>query len=651
MSALLALHALVDEVSQVESDSARKAMWGTYVQTLSDQDRAELSGSLGDVLMVTEGARDLGPGWAKRVERFLSILRKSKPEKSNVVNLPGSDHIEGLPSVTLALRAAGCPDVPDGLAIPPGYVVTADMVWARYVRGDDVSLRPIGHGLIGVVGRAVDCETGDVRAVLAWRYHDRWVRETVPRAVAMDGRKLIGLANAGCPVDGRSAPLVSTWLAMQEACISQSVAPAVSMARPGWTPDMTSYLWGSTCIAGDAIYAPPGHGEVQRAAGMREAGTLSDWKRLVWDKCKDHTAALIILSAFVPPILPILGLPGWTLDIGGATTTGKSTSARLAASVWGDPEIVTNKWPSTWPAARNLLEQSTHVPCILDDTKNVMGLPVLVKSVLYSAAFGRSQTLGQPGGGTQRERTISTVVISTGEAPAAALCGDSQGATTRIISVRKPPLPAGSTALAGALNEDCKVAHGTAGPALVRWLDANRDKWPSIVESYRTFRDTIANAARDDLEARASAYIAQLRVAAWVAEAALGIQVPAAVIDAAMECVRDGAGDRDTAMSALMWCAGWWDARPGMVEGHAAQVQKELIGWQYDDGRRAWSEQALRKALGDGGYLWQEVLSAWRDRGWLEIREPGRFSVKLSAALSASRPRAVVWSEKAMGLL
>jgi hypothetical protein len=639
VSALAVLERVAEHADRDETAEARTLLRGILRQAseLADEDE----GHVDDLLRAIGAAKGLGS--------IAGTFGRAIADRRKVVTMPGVEieTVEGCPSVTLALREAGCADVPDGLGIPSGYVVTSEMVWARYAKGEDVGLRPIGHGLLAVVGRAVDCDLGDVRVTLAWRYHARWVRVTVPRATALDGRKLIGLASMGCPVDGKSAPTVAVWLAMQEACMASSLEPAVSMVRPGWTPDYRAFLLGHRAIVGAAIYTPPGPGEEQRAAGYRESGTLDEWKRLIWAKCAHHPIALMLLASMVPPILPVLGVTGWTLDVGGASTTGKTTAAGLAASVWGDPDVVCARWPGTWSGVRSMLEQASHVPCILDDTKNVKGQPDLVKAVLYAAAFGRSQTLGQAGGGTQRERTISTVVISTGEAPAVSMCGDAQGATTRVISLRRTPLPPGSKAMAKALEEDAKAVHGTAGPAIVRWLANNRDKWPAIRESYRTFRDTIAAAASDDLEARASAYVAQLHVAAWVASAALGIEVPTTVITLAMECVREGAGDRDTALAALMWCAAWWDARPGMVWG-SDRTAREVIGWRYDDGRRAWAESQLRRALSEGGYLWQEVLTAWRDRGWLEVQEPGRFSVKVSAAVDDSRPRGILWSAKAM---
>lgn len=639
MRALEVLEEVADHAERDETEEARSKLRGILRQAaeLAEED----AGAVDDLLRCIGASKGLGA--------LASTFGKAIAERRKVVVMPGVEveTIEGCPSVSVALNMAGCPDVPDGLAIPPGYLVTPSMVWARYSKGEDSGYRPIGHGLVAVVGRAVDCDLGDVRLTLTWQYHARWVRVTVPRATALDGRKLIALAGMGCPIDGKSAPTVAVWLAMQEACMSHALAPAVSMARPGWTPDYDAFLLGSRAIVGDAIYTPPGPGEEQRAVGYREAGTLDEWLTLVWHKCAPHPAGLLLLAAMVPPLLPVLGVSGWTLDVGGATTTGKTTAAGLAASVWGDPDVVRNRWPGTWPGVRSLLEQASHVPCILDDTKNVKDKPEIVKAVLYAAAFGRSQTLGQPGGGTQRERTIATVVISTGEAPAVALCGDAQGATTRVISLRKAPLPPGSKVMAKALEEDSQTVHGTAGPAVVRWLDANRDKWPQIRDSYRTFRDQIAAAAADDLEARASAYIAQLQVAAWVVSAALKIEVPQSIITLAMDCVRDGAGDRDTALAALVWCSSWWDARPGMVFG-SDRVQKEIIGWRYHDGRRAWAESYLRRALSEGGYLWQEVLTAWRDRGWLESQEPGRFSIKVSPVVDETRPRGIVWSAKAM---
>lgn len=81
MGALLDLYGVVNLLSQEPDDHVRKKSWGEYVSTLPDTDKAELGRSIGDVMATTEPARDLGPGWVRRIDRFVAIVREHKPDK------------------------------------------------------------------------------------------------------------------------------------------------------------------------------------------------------------------------------------------------------------------------------------------------------------------------------------------------------------------------------------------------------------------------------------------------------------------------------------------------------------------------------------------------------------------------------------------
>lgn len=607
------------------------------------------AGQVDQLLIACGAARGLG----SLADKIAAAVKAARAE--NVVEGPWEGSavasIDAEASVTMALRNAGYPDVPDGLTTPEGYAITTARAWARHSREDEGdTYRPIGHDLCAVVGVAADAETDDIRLTLACRHRGRWTTLTVPRSTVLDGRKLIALTDVGVPVDGKSAPAMASWLAAQEAAMAERVAPVMALSRMGWSPDKAGFVLGERSIGARVIYSPPGNGEAQRAALYRESGTLAEWVRHIWEPCRAHPAGLVILAAFVPPLLPIMKAPGWTVDIGGITTSGKSTAQRLASSVWGYPDLT--QWPTTWAAARNLMESCTHLPTILEDTKHAAKVPEIIKAVLYAAHAGRSQTLGAQGGGTRRERVISTVVISSGEAPAVEMCGDAQGATTRVLAIRRNPLPAGSKAIGDRLNDDANAFHGVPGRMVVEWLHHNRQFWPDIAAKYREMRDGLGATASDDLEARASIYVAQLHVAAWVVEAATGIVVPSELLSLALDCVRDGASDRDVPRRAMGWCLGWWASRPGMVWRGLSETEdarrKEIIGWELPAGRIAWSEPALREALEAGHFRAGEILTAWRARGWIEAGEAGRHTAKIPHIVDPKRPRGVILTAAAM---
>ena len=128
------------------------------------------------LLLVCGGAHGLG-------SLVLKLKTAIKEERaSNVVAFPGGGDVmpERLSSVSDGLD--GCPDVPADLPIPEGYAVTEEgRVWARYFDGEEERYRPVGEGIMAVIGRAWDVETGAARVTLAWRYSGRWVALAVPR--------------------------------------------------------------------------------------------------------------------------------------------------------------------------------------------------------------------------------------------------------------------------------------------------------------------------------------------------------------------------------------------------------------------------------------------------------------------------------------
>ena len=91
MRAMLDLSAALDAVSSEPDDHTRRKAWGAYVSGLSDEARRYLAANLGEVMATTEPARDLGPGWVRRVDRFLAILREAKPGKKPPIRagIPG----------------------------------------------------------------------------------------------------------------------------------------------------------------------------------------------------------------------------------------------------------------------------------------------------------------------------------------------------------------------------------------------------------------------------------------------------------------------------------------------------------------------------------------------------------------------------------
>lgn len=103
---MLALAGVLDGLTAEPDDHARRKAWGAYVGGLGDKERQHLAQHLGEVMAATEQARDLGPGWVRRVDRFLAILREAKPAKGN---RPAAKGVPGEVMARLRMSVYGDP--------------------------------------------------------------------------------------------------------------------------------------------------------------------------------------------------------------------------------------------------------------------------------------------------------------------------------------------------------------------------------------------------------------------------------------------------------------------------------------------------------------------------------------------------------------
>lgn len=603
--------------------------------------------ALGARLRALALARGLGP--AVKALRAALDERAARDEGEAATSSPSPGDL------TTYLRTAGYPGAADlpPLPVPEGYDAGRAGVWRRGPEPVCVS-----RVLVAVVGRSVDTATGDTRLVLAWPYAGRWVTESTPRATALDGRALLAsCAGRGCPVDGSTARLVAAWLAAQEQAAGAALPTSRAQSHLGWSASGDGFALSGRSLGEPVEAVPPGPGEAGASYGD-QAGTLDGWTRTVWAPLSAHPGAVAVVAALAPPLLRVVGaVHGFALELAADSGQGKSTCLDAAASAWGPPARVVQRWPTTKAGARESLTYRQSVPTLWDEAQDVRTTPALMTDALYTVGGEHGKVLGHggPAGGTREPRRVETVLISTGEAPAADRCGDAVGALARLVSLRGAPIARGQRELVTSLATASRTHYGHAGPALVAWLTANRAEWPRIRRSYEAHIARLQAEAADDQTARVSAHIALLHVTAEVMlEARIG-SVPAKLLDHAVAAVTANAADRDVPLSALHNAHDWWIARKNQATGPVAHGIR--IGWEdgnvapsHRGARIAWLSGALHEALSSKGHHPPAIIRAWVERGWL-ITHEGRAQARVSSAVDESRPRAYIWSPAAMALL
>jgi hypothetical protein len=579
------------------------------------------------------------------------------------------------PQPDTAERAAAdvLPDCPaPWMLVPAGFSLDSNGTYEWKARRDrsgveTVSPALVAHAPIVIGARFRDVETGTEALRIHWRRPDGWRERTVDRGVALDIRRIIELAGEGFPVSSNNVTGLTKYLADAEALNWSAMPTALVSSHLGWQGRHGDhgFLAGRTLVApsGELIATartldtqgvtiPPGAvsfrgitaGDEQIVDAWHARGTLDQWRRAV-SVLRDHPRVLAgLYGAFVPPLLVIMRCPNFIMDWAYRTSAGKTTTLRVAASVWGnpnedEPDAALRSWDSTQVYIERAAAILSGLPLILDETKRVKD-PRLVANIMYEVATGQGRGRGNVRS-TAGIRTWRTVLLSTGEVPAVSFTQDG-GTRARCLEIRGAPFGSTSPATAAMVNElnmAIKGNYGHAGAEFVGWLLRHRNDWPRIQDEYRATVAHYCKYAPADADhavvSRLAQYAAALHLAAVYAHVALDLPwalenpLHALWADVVTEA-SDAAGEERALRDVLSWTYSHSQSFYGHhvkdVDRKGQELEPKMPpgGWsgRWDGKDEDWQFIAffptvLQKVLTDLGYCPEAVLAGWKERGWL----------------------------------
>lgn len=259
--------------------------------------------------------------------------------------------------------------------------------------------------------------------------------------------------------------------------------------RSGFVPEHAAFLLpGGAAIGPDAakVALAPGIS----TAALSQAGTLDGWKNgIAAPAIGNATFAFGLCLPFAAALADLLGEGGIIVNLVGASSSGKTTSARAAASAWGSPTAGAGSDMGTWRGTDNGIEGRAAATSgrvlILDELKEAP--PEVVSAVAYSLNGGAGKARAARDGSARALATWFIYVLSTGEiglyaALARAKLKPDAGQGIRFIDL--PATPDGSTTgafpnlhgaadggtFARALDRAAREHHGHAGAAFVTAL-------------------------------------------------------------------------------------------------------------------------------------------------------------------------------------
>ncbi|MDM7322458.1 MAG: DUF927 domain-containing protein [Gammaproteobacteria bacterium] len=240
------------------------------------------------------------------------------------------------------------------------------------------------------------------------------------------------------------------------------------------------------------------------APGFATRGDVESWREHV-GKLLSGNSRLVFAAAcaLAGSLLDIVGEEGGGFHLRGASSTGKSTALRAAASIWGGRDYVRN-WRATANGLEGVAAAHNDGVLILDEIGQCD--PKQAGETAYLLANGQGKTRANRTGAARPVARWRLLFLSSGEESLPALAARAGYRTTAGQEVRLADIEADAgcgmglfenlhgysspAAFAQAIKDATDRHHGAIGRAWLERIVANREQWAdtlrSIVDKFAT---------------------------------------------------------------------------------------------------------------------------------------------------------------------
>lgn len=238
---------------------------------------------------------------------------------------------------------------------------------------------------------------------------------------------------------------------------------------------------------------------LSRNAAYGTKGTLKEWQVNVASLCEGNSRLILAITvALAGPFLKGCGIENGGFHFRGKSSTGKSKTLFVAASVWGDKTVV-KLWRTTDNAIESLAYSANDTLLCLDELGQVD--PAKAGDIAYTLGNGRSKARATQSGEARDITDWRLLYLSTGEIGLAShmAVGGKQVRAGQEIRMLDIPADAGAglgvfenihNAASGAkfsdsLQQMADQHYGTAGDALLSRIteDGEMDKAIEFIEA------------------------------------------------------------------------------------------------------------------------------------------------------------------------
>jgi len=185
-----------------------------------------------------------------------------------------------------------------------------------------------------------------------------------------------------------------------------------TVKRMGWIDASYSSFTVGTSLIGHADMLPLAASNGM-PSGLITRGSADDWKAQVGMLCRDNPLMILAASlAFSGPLLRPRKMQGGGLHFRGESSCGKSTLLKLATSVWGGEQIIT-QWNATSSGLEAIASTVNDMLLPLDEIGEISAADLY--KATYALANGKGKGRARSDGSLAEQAQWRLALISTGE--------------------------------------------------------------------------------------------------------------------------------------------------------------------------------------------------------------------------------------------
>ncbi len=268
-----------------------------------------------------------------------------------------------------------------------------------------------------VIAKTRDAKSGEWGRLLEWKDEDcithQWAMPlSMLQGDVSDVRRELARLGLAISPSKASRDLLTSYLQ-----IFPIDARARCVDKLGWYDDIYVTAYESIGNSTEKVVFQNTHA-IEPALSI--SGTVDEWRDSIGKLAVGNSRLIFAIStAFAPILAKLAGEDSGGFHLRGASSSGKSTALKVAASVWGNPKAYCRLWRSTSNGLEGLSALHNDGLLILDELSQID--PREAGEAAYLLANGQGKTRASRAGTVKQSSSWSLFFLSAGEESLTAL--------------------------------------------------------------------------------------------------------------------------------------------------------------------------------------------------------------------------------------